>query len=238
LNIALDVIVVVVAALFIFNGYKRGVVNILVHFFGSAISAIAAAVAGSLLAEHIYINFIQKKLIDFLTDCTPFEDLGVTTADIASGLVDNCPEYLRNILSMMNITKKDIAVAIGSSPLSAAELVEEMIRPATLRLITVILAIAVYTICVAVISIVTKGLTTAIDLSGLSTPNKIAGAVLGVLAALVIIMVLSFVLYILMVFLPEESSKALRMGIDHSFLYRYIYNMNVPDQIISVIINS
>ena len=168
----------------------------------------------------------------------PPERLAQTAGDIASEMVDNCPEYFQNIMSIMNITKTDIAMAIGSASIEVPALVEGMIRPAVLRLVTVILAIAVFTVCAAIISLATKSLTTAVDITGLKPADRIGGAVLGILAAVVIIMFLSFVLYLLVVFLPEESSRALRIGIDNSFLYKYIYQFNVPDHIVSILVNS
>ena len=234
----MDVVVLIVIAVFVINGYRRGVINILVHFCGSAVSAVVAVLGGSFLSQQLYYGFMKARVIDFLENAMPPEKLAQTTADIASELVDNCPEYFQNILSIMNITKTDIAIAIGSASIPVPELVEGMIRPAVLRLVTVILAIAVYIVCVAIISVATKSLTTAVDITGLKQADRIGGAVLGVLAAVVIVMFLSFVLYLLIVFIPEESSRALRIGIDNSILYKYIYQFNVPDQIVSVVVNS
>ena len=238
MSIFMDIVVLLVIAVFVINGYRRGVINILVHFCGAAVSAIAAALVGSFLAQQLYYSFMQKRIIEFFENCMPPERLAQTAGDIASEMVDNCPEYFQNIMSIMNITKTDIAMAIGSASIEVPALVEGMIRPAVLRLVTVILAIAVYTVCAAIISLATKSLTTAADITGLKPADRIGGAVLGILAAVVIIMFLSFVLYLLVVFLPEESSRALRIGIDNSFLYKYIYQFNVPDQIVSIIVNS
>ena len=107
-----------------------------------------------------------------------------------------------------------------------------------MKLLTILLTLALFIVFAGIISLVTRTLTTATDLAGLSTVNKLLGALLGVLAAAVIIMVMALMLSTLVIFLPSDMAEYFRQSIDKSIIFRYIYyDLNVPGQLINVMIN-
>lgn len=238
MNYILDLVVVSVVALFVISGYKRGILNSLSHFFGAAVASVISAIAASFIAGNLYYSFIQSKITETIKESMPQITMSTKPEDISDTLVNKIPDFAKNALSILGIDKTKLAEEIGNTDISAPEVLEGLIRPIALKLLTIIIALALFIILVAVISFLTRSFTSAIDSVGLGMVNKIFGAILGILAAAVIMMILSLVLYILILFLPPGSSNVLKEGIDSTFLLKYIYNINIPEIIITGILNS
>lgn len=238
MNYILDVMVVAVVLVFVISGYRRGILNSLSHFLGAAVASVVSAFASSFIANNFYYNFIQSKIIEAAQEKMPQITMMTKPEEISNALINNMPDFAKNALDILGIDSAGLAQEISKSKgISAPEILESMIRPILMKLLTIILTLALFTIVVTVISLLTRTFTSAIDRAGLSSVNKILGAAFGIFAAVVILMILSLVLYILTVFLPADSSEILRKGIDSTYLLKYIYNINVPEIIITNLLN-
>lgn len=237
MNYILDIMVISVVVIFVISGYKRGILSSVSHFVGAAVASVLSAFVASLIANNFYYNYIQQKIIELVEEKMPQTTLTTSSMDISNALMNDLPDFAKNAFDLVGIDRTKLADEISNTKISVPEFVEELICPIILKLITVILALALFTIIVAVISLFTRSLTSSINFNCLSQVDKIFGAFLGILAAVVIIMILSLVLYILMVFLPPDSAKVLRESIDSTFLIKYIYNINIPEIIITKILD-
>ncbi len=237
MNIVLDIIVVAAVFLFVFSGYKRGLINTVVHFFGAAVASIASSIIGSFLALHLYNTYIRFKIIQLISDNMPEITMASKANEIANGLMDNLPDYAKNFLSLAGFDIKSLTKEIANTKAKIPELIESLVRPISLKVTTIIITLALFVVFVAILSIFTKSLTSAVDIIGLSGINKLLGAVLGVLAAAVIVMIVSLVLYLLIAFLPPDSAEFIRNGINNSYIYKYIYSINLPEYLITIVTN-
>lgn len=237
MNFVLDITVIIIIVVFVISGYKRGIINSVVHFVGAAVASVLSSIIGSFISVGFYNNYIKDKIIGLINDNMPKITMSTTPDEISATLMKDLPDFAKNALDMVGISQTKLTQEIKNTSLKVPEMVETLIRPIAMKLLTIVLTLAVFTIIVAIISIATQSLTSALDVVGLSTLNKILGAVLGVLAAAVIIMIVSLVMYILIVFLPADSSQCLTDGINSSYIYKGIYNINVPEAIISNMIN-
>ncbi len=236
MNYVLDLTVIAIVAVFVISGFKRGLINSVVHFVGAGVASVISTLVASFLSGNLYYSFIKSKIIEEAEKNMPQITLNTKPDDISDALMKDLPDFAKNALDMVGVDKNKLSNEIKNAAIDTPELVEGLIRPIILKLLTIILALALFTILVAVISLTTRSLTSAIDVMGLSFVNKFFGAVLGILAAAVIIMILSLVIYILIVFLPTDSSDILRESIDSTFLLKFIYNINIPEMIITGII--
>ncbi len=232
MNYIMDLVVISVFVIFVVSGYKRGILNSVAHLVGSAVSCVLSVFIASFLADNFYFKFIQPKIIEAVEKNMPQITMATSPKDIAGALMSDLPDFAKNALSMSGINTASLTQEISSSPLNVPDVLEGMIRPIIIKLLAIIIGLALFTVFAAVISLLTRSVTSAVDFAGLSILNRISGALLGLLAAVVIIMVLMLVLYILIVLLPDNSSMALREGINSTHLLKYIYEINVPEMII------
>lgn len=238
MSIVLDVIIIAIAALFVYSGYKRGLLSSVINFAGSAVSTLLASLIAPMLAVNLYDSFVGVKLEGLIEKKLPEMYMGIKPEEISDKLMKDLPDFVLNAFGLSGIDKAKLTSEISKGMDNIPYLVGNLLKPLAMRLLTIILTLALFLIFTAIVSIITRALTKASDFIGLSTTNKILGAVLGILAAAVIVMVTALLMNVLVVFLPSDSAEYLKQAIDKSIMFRYIYyDLNVPGQLINVMIN-
>ncbi len=229
----LDFLIVAVLVFFAISGYRRGLIYSLVGIIGSIVASIAAAFVSSLIALPIYQQFFMTKITEIAAEPLSALPTAATAGQQAQTLFDSMPQYLSNILNMLGINADSLTQEISNMDLSAAQVLESLVRPSVVRLISIALTIILFGLFAILINVLANVLTKTIDLAQLSIVNKIAGAALGIVEALVVVMVLSLILHFVMYFLPTDGFHQVQSMIDGSFLYKGLYRISLPDAIIS-----
>lgn len=230
MNIVLDLLIVGIVAFLVIGGYKKGLLQTVVNLGSALVASILSSITASFLSIHVYNGFVKQGIIDAVKSAMP---QSTNPAEIAKGLFDQLPEYAKNGLNMVGLDSNALAREIKASNLNVPELVENLIRPVAVRLVTVILSVILFIIILTIIAIMTKTITSVVDTAGLGGANKAAGAVLGLFQALVLIMVITLIIYFMTVMLPADMAKGLRDAIDETYLYKGIYYINIPEKIMA-----
>ena len=231
----LDVIVLAVIAFLVIGGYMRGFLQAVVGLVGSLVSVALSAAGASILAPEIYANFVQQRVVDAIGGMLPEFDARTKAVEIADTLQKQLPDYAKNALEMTGIDYNQLVQEITKTNLSIPEMVEGMIRPVLIRLVTVIAAFIIFMILVSIISILTRSVSVVAQKTGLAGADRVLGAVLGLAEAAVLIMIMTMIIYFLLVLMPQENAQELQQAIDSSLLYKQIYMFNLPDIIMNAI---
>lgn len=231
----LDVIVLAVIAFLVIGGYMRGFLQVVVGLVGSLVSVALSAAGASILAPEIYANFVQQRVVDAIGGMLPEFDARTKAVEIADTLQKQLPDYAKNALEMTGIDYNQLVQEISKTNLSIPEMVEGMIRPVLIRLVTVIAAFIIFMILVSIISILTRSVSVVAQKTGLAGADRVLGAVLGLAEAAVLIMIMTMIIYFLLVLMPQENAQELQQAIDSSLLYKQIYMFNLPDMIMNAI---
>ncbi|MBQ8133224.1 MAG: CvpA family protein [Clostridia bacterium] len=241
MNMMIDLIIVVITAILIIGGYKRGLVHSVVELLGTAISAVISSFGASLVSAGIYQAFVKDYIISAIQEALPKTDAAANTAGYTADLMADLPGYMKNSLDMLGISEQsltdEITAEITATEMNIPVMLESMIRPIVMRLLTVVVTIVLFALVATIISLVIKSVMKAVDVTGLSTTNKVLGAVLGLVEALVIVMVMSLILYFMSVMLPVDAAEELRKAIDSTFIFKTIDSFNIPELIMSKLIS-
>ena len=237
MSIILDLIVAVIIAVLLIGGYRRGLARAVVGLLGSFFSSVASVLIASIASTGIYNVFVKDYIVKTISDNMPDIDIQTKAADISDSLMHSLPAYAKNALEIAGVTPDKLINEISSANTSVPELVEGMIRPVLIKLITVILTMIIFLILTAVIAAATKTIDSFVNIKGVKTVNKILGGILGLMEALVLIMIMSMLIYFLLVLLPVDVAESLQEGIDRSLLYQRIYYINLPELIMTKLLS-
>ncbi|MGN0470726.1 MAG: CvpA family protein [Acutalibacteraceae bacterium] len=234
MGIVLDLTVVVIIAIMIIAGYKRGLVNSVIDFAGVIVAAVAASFIASLAAVSIYDNFIMNKVIESAESAFAAIPSQATAAQQAEKIFSSLPDYAVNALSLSGIDVNALSSKIASSNGAVPQLIESLVRPTAVRLVSTIVTIILFVIFTVLIAFLAKFLTKAVNAVGLSVINRIGGAAFGAVKAVILIMVLTLILYFIMMLLPSDTVNEMNDAIEHSYLYSGIYKLNFLNKIIAI----
>ena len=231
-GVILDAAVVIILIVFIVDGYKRGLVNAVVRMLCSLLSAIGSIVISSFGAVFVYNMFVKERVVDSIGKAIPAA-LENTALKNPAEVYSSLPDYIKNCMSLMGISQNELVRALGDTTLTAASAVESLIRPILVTAVMVACSLLLFIAIDAVALLLTKSLTTAVSLSDLSTTNKICGALLGIIQAAVMVLIMSLLIYAALVALPAENASRLSEGIDNTFVFKYVHQLNIPAKVMT-----
>ena len=238
MNIVLDLLMVFIIVLLIIGGYKRGFIKTVIELGGALLSSLIASVCGSLLAVNLYDSFIKDKVIEAVGASMPDVTPMTKTSEISESIFNNAPSYITNAFydSGVNLDINSLTNQINDTVADVPALVESMIRPVILKIFTVVVTLVLFLVVAAIVAIISKKLTSLVNVTGLGGANRFLGGLVGLVEAIVLIMVLSLVLYFLTIMLPTDAARGLKDAIDSTYIYKLIYYIDLPDMIITKII--
>lgn len=234
MSIVLDLAVILILFMMTIAGYRRGLLNSVIEFAGVIISAVAASFFASMAAIAVYDNFIMDNIIKAVESVFSQISSHATAAQQAEELFSTLPDYAVNALSLSGIDVNTLSSKISSTTVAVPQLVESLIRPTAVRLVSTVITVILFIIFTIVVAFLAKFLTKAINAVGLSMINRIGGGIFGAVKAIVLIMVLTLILYFVMMFLPTDTVNSMNDAIEHSYLYGGIYKLNLLNKIMSL----
>lgn len=234
MSIFLDLCVVLIVGLLVVGGFRRGLIHSVTAFLTAIGATAISSFVASFLSTMIYDSFVSTMITDHFRKTIPEFAVGAKASDMAEQIFTLLPPFARNSFELQGITTSALAQKLSDNSLDIPVLLEGMVRPVMIRLVTVVLSLILFALLVTIVSLATKSITSAVDTAGLGIPNKLAGALLGLLEAVVLVMIMSLVVYFLLVFLPAENAADLGKAVDATFIYRHIHIINIPEYIMSL----
>ena len=232
MNIILDLGVIALFALFVYSGYKRGIIYMAINIGGSLASSIISSFAAGLFSLGLYNALFKKMIINTVTEAT--KDVTATDpTQKASEIMKALSNFTRNAFSLTGITEEELAKQLKTSSLGVPDLIEGMVRATAVRTVSTVLTMIFFVTCMLLVSRFANKFTRTIDHTALRMPNRISGAVVGAAQSVVIIMIIALTIHFVSMFISPEDNNALNQAISETRLYLPITKISIPDAIIS-----
>lgn len=213
LSVIIDLILILIFAVFIINGRKKGFVNAVLTLAAAALSIIAAYEFALPVAEWANEAFIKNAAVNSFSD--------IISANIGSGtqtVLEAIPPYISEAAQAGGISISEIVSNLGSSidAMQAAEQIYGAIyNVIVLPVLTVVAFLIIYAIISFILSFAVKAISKVFKLPILNGLNKNLGGLLGAVKGAVAVAILSVVLVTFKVFLQPETFVA---AIDESII--------------------
>ena len=228
----LDLGIVALIALFCFSGYKRGAVYMAVNTAGTVASMVIASFLASPIALPVYNWLLRDSIVKGLTEATN----GIaesSAAQMAKDTMAVVSDFTKNVFSFSGIDQDKLAKSLDDSVIGIPGTVEEMIRPAAVMMVSVVLTFIIFLLLMIVVGIVAKKLTKTVNRTFLAVPNRLIGLGIGLVEAVFIAMLMTLLVYFFMMFISPESCIALKDAIDNTVFFKFIRQINLPRIIMS-----
>lgn len=206
LSIILDLILVLIFAVFIINGRRKGFVNAVLTLAATAISIFVAYEFASPVAEWADGVFVRNAVVKNIA--------GIITTNIGNGtqaVADAVPSYIAEAAQAGGISLNEVISNLGSS-IDASQAAEQIYGAIysiiVLPVLTVIAFLIIYAIINFILSIAVKAICGVFKLPILKGLNKTLGGLLGALKGSAAVVILCIVIIVTKVFYPEDFALA------------------------------
>ena len=229
----LDIVSIIVIVVFAVSGYKKGVLKTVISTVGTLLCWLISSVLSKPIAEAIYNGGFKSAIV------SKTESALKLTAQEGGSFIENLmtslPNFVGNSLAGFNINTADIS---NSAAKSGAAQVEKILAPVVISFISVIVAGVLFCVLLAVVKIICKLIYNTMDDSPLNIIDAIAGGIVSIAEAFIILMAASFILRIAtphMAKVPEVISDT---SISESLVYKGIYNSHILTELVADVTDS
>lgn len=234
-----DIGLIVLVGMFAYTGYRKGLIISLVNVAGTLIACAVSPLLSSTLSMYIYNSFIESEITESVGKAIEGMPLNYTAMEKANEVFENVSNSLHNMLSLVGVTPENLATEISATEVSAVEmdipqLIEGMVRPIAVRLVSTILTIVIFIILTIVLKYAAHIATKTLEVVKLGVVNRLLGGIFGIGESIFIIMMLSLIIYFVTMFMSPEACSYMNEKINGTIIYRLVYEYSIPDAIIAL----
>ena len=224
MGILLDIGFVIIILLCVVFGYKKGFFKSIAGFIGAVIAMFLAWVLAGLIANALYQGIFREKLIDHISAVLSNDALA-SFPEKAAQVVVNLPGFLSNTLNNQGITSSQIEQSLQAAGNNAAPATADLISPAIIWLLQLLLTVILFFILVILVRLVIKLIGNVFRLPVLRQVDGILGGLFGIFKGVVYIFLVCILLQLLMPVIGN-SSEPMKQVLDNSFIYQFIFYNN------------
>lgn len=223
MGILLDIGFVIIILLCVVFGYKKGFFKSITGFIGAVIAMFLAWVLAGLIANALYQGIFREKLIDHISAVLSNERWHLSRK--GAQVVANLPGFLSNTLNNQGITSSQIEQSLQAAGNNAAPATADLISPAVIWLLQLLLTVILFFILVILVRLVIKLIGNVFRLPVLRQVDGILGGLFGIFKGVVYIFLVCILLQLLMPVIGN-SSEPMKQVLDNSFIYQFIFYNN------------
>lgn len=203
MSIILDLAIILIIALCVFIGIKRGAVKEIVSLVGIIVALVLAITISKIGATFIYNRFVGEAIYN-----TVYEAVEDKVGEDISTTIDALPEEIFQIGDAIGV---DISEKLESGlkedtnlASSVSEIVSESIaKPLVITIIQLVLFIILFVVFKVLIGWLGRILNIVAKLPVIGTANKLVGGIVGLLKGVIIASIVCYVVIIILKVQPD-----------------------------------
>ena len=219
-DLILAVIFIVLIAVNIHRGAAKSIANIL----AIVISYIASTALGKIIAAAVYDGMVRPALNQAVSNA-----LSNVSTDAANTVVNSLPTWLTGLL---NVSGDDLSNLLAE-PISnvngtITNAVDAAVKPVAIGLLTFFITIILFFLFLIVLRfLLVRPLARVFRFPVLNAINRILGAVIGIVDAILLVSMLAYLTKLILVNIGSNSTWFNESTIYNSFIFYHFYSGNI-----------
>lgn len=230
----LDGAVLVLLAVMILIGHKRGAIRSVIEFAGVIAALLSAALLGGWLSEWIYTTFMRGGLLTKFEQVIT-ESVGGSAADRVEAIASALPAYVGRFLDGQSLAEQIRAADDAGAVNGAQILVDDVVGPILLMILRTITTVVLFIVVLILFKLIARAGDLVAKLPVLHQLNQALGAVCGAAKAALLILLAAAALRAASPLIPTNAAFGSE-NISESIVFKWVYDHNplydffAPDQ--------
>ena len=195
------IIILLLIALFVYFGIRRGAARTLLKLAATFISAMLANWLGYALSQVIYDNFIKATVVKNIDQLIRENGESFASEHSLMSLPDGLERIVDAVARMFGVTSADLQgriVASTANTENMARAIEAPLGALAVTVLGILLMIVFFLLFGIILNIIAGKIALAFELPVIGTVNRVLGGVLGAVEGLVIAFAAVNIVYLLM----------------------------------------
>lgn len=222
-----DVVIVVVAGIFLWLGFKKGFFKSLTDLIILILSVLVPYLFAPTLAEKYYSTFVYNDLLNKINNILTQNGAAINSAKNIMALLDKVPNFLKSDSGAFGVNLNDILKVLkGSGDKSLA--VADLLKPSIIQVLTVFMFAALALVTFIVLKLLFKVLFKLPKIPLFGLIDSILGLCMGALKFVVFMFIFIVIFKSVLLFTPQNVMlNDINKAIVESRLFGPLYNLNV-----------
>lgn len=228
MGLELDILVIIILAVFVVIGFRNGIARTVVSVVGTLIASALSMFLANPVAEGIYNGVIKTSLTEKIEDAMKMSSQ-TGSGNLIDNILNTMPDFVNRSLFNFGISTKEFSTAISHG----ASAIEELLSSIIISFISVFVSLFLFIILMVIIKLVSKMIVAAIDDSAIGTVNRFLGALIGLVEGFVVVIVIAFVIRIAVPHFEKTPKIISEESISQSTVFKGIYDSPMLAQFIA-----
>lgn len=222
MGLELDIMVIIVLAVFVVIGFRKGIAKTVVSVVGTFVASLLSIALSNPIAEGIYNSVIKTSLIEKIEEAMKMSDQ-TGSGSLVDNILKTMPDFVNKSLFNFGISTKEISSAISHG----ASAVEEMLSSIIVSFISIFVSLCTFIILMVIIKLVGRIICSFIDDTAIGTVNRFFGALVGLLEGFAVVIVIAFLIRIAVPHFENTPNIISAESISQSTVFKGIYNSSL-----------
>ena len=231
MGIILDIILVLLLAIFLYDGFKRGAVKSIIDIVGYVVVLMLTSWLAGILADAVFATFVQPSVLNEINQALQ-NSAGSDPASQVSTLFKTLPSFVTNTLKFYGVTQEYVTSTIQSSSNNISEDIMQSISPIFINLIKTVAFSTLFIVLTSIFKVFSRTLNRIFNLPILKQINKLLGLVCGALKCVIIIFIACYIMQIILPMMNNTPEILSKSSIDSTIIFKNIYYNNPLNSII------
>ena len=225
MGIILDLLIVLIVAVFVFFSAKKGFVKTAIELVGFFLAVQISFFLGGFLADQIYDRAVSPALTNSIEEKVTASELK-TTEDAVNAVWDNLPEFVTSTAGNFGVSRQSVVLSFKSSATNSASAVatatDEIAKPIIVNIIKVILYVVLFSVLSILIKWLAHILNKIFKVSIIGKLNAFLGGFLGLLKGLVIVTAFCILISVCMKFSKDGFFIFTDENVSSSYIFKFL----------------
>lgn len=226
MSILLDAGIILLFAIFIVSGLKRGLVRSLIGFVATVIAIVLSMYLSKITSIFIYDNFIKNNLLVQINDILN-EYVGRDLNEKTAAVFNELPKILSNTLMFCGVTSNVVGDVIENSTGNASYELVKLFSPTIISVIRTILVPFIFIVIYTPLNFLNRVIGRIFRVPGLRQIDQVLGAIIGALKGFLLIVLITFLLKMFLPMMSNIPDIFSKNTIESTFLFKEFYRDNI-----------
>ncbi len=220
-SLILDVSIVVVFLIFLFIGFKSGIMNAFLSFVGTVFSALFSIYVAGKISDWIYFDLIAPSFMKKIETLISQNSLS------ANSVLEKFPRLLINFLPDYGITPFSLNHIIDNNAKSEIPLkISELLAPTVINILKSWFTVLLFIIFVVLTKVISKFIVRLFKSSVIKKANTLLGGIFGLFKGYVAIVICMCCLKNLLPFVQNVPEVFSDESISNTLVFKELYYNN------------
>ena len=231
LSIILDVAVVILLVKVVISSGKKGFARSILDVIGYVVAIFAAYYLSMLLSNVLYSIFFKTSVETAIQNNLPIIKSAASVTEAVQSVLESISGFFAGLISLFGVNAASVIESVPEANMltaatSAEEIANMTVKPVFVSIVTVLLFLIVFAICLRILKKISFSINEFLASSFVGPVNMVLGGAFGLAKGVLITIILTTIVGLFMEVSDSSFAQAIGNAVSDTYVLRFLFNLN------------